>query len=1109
MAIDGFGFLGPVNSNSGNGTVATVALPTGLQEGDGIWVALAKENSVGDKASTFGDLRDTGLADNPGVFTRTISDSSTAGARFYVWIATYTKQVAFEGLFSPLEWESSGAATQWYMYSARVQNVGARNTVLGSAEAISISDLSSQTTHNFDFDLNFYEERFMGTAVVFRDNAHNPGDTVAISATTTAPLFTTPAVSDSILGAFQFCITERSSLTEPCDMTVTYSPASQLRGERTRSKPNPAFLTNRVDSTFSTSSYVTSVDVPYAFGTLYAMLLAEPIGGNYSGPLSDYPRVSHLILPNPSLTNSNAPIVQEQSLPITSIGTKSITWTGLSTDYYYHAYLQLNVLDTNGTEVGYLNTSLYDNPVSSDGGALGNDCAAYVYHEEISGTSTSFTINPAANGASAGDTIICVVSVEDVSSNTVTYSDPDAIIQLSTDLGSDIRAQYLRFKYLDNGNYNTVTFTFPVGSSQYTGAWYIMKGYSTSNEGFLDSSGSSAEPESNDFINSGSNDRAHALHFATYYSTGAGPLVSFRLDNYEEPDEPFSFSPGIVAGTTDSYVYSRFNWTTVWPLWELSYGNTNTRRYLEVSYNPEPPTITNFTIAAGDWDRQTFTFDCSGSVGHIHASAFKVEKTGTITSEKYYNYYDDLEDGVNVPRTKQSLTRATTQTVELTGLLEKQEYFIYIAVRQYARPTSLVTDFGYYIAGFANITTPDGPNEIVTAITEALAVSTNACTVTQVYNPLTIISVIPDQWQDELADVAVTTSTVTSHRFSRCWVKDVEQLVYDQTKTGFKLKAVQKDLLLDTDYQLRITDYTQGGQNTLADTVFYDDDPFYSNVILYFDYLDYADGEFVININNLYITATSPPTQLTSDGQLAFDPLGSLTPRYWDNNTYQYRGVAPTNGNQTAPVFDFLNRSLADDFSTNQSLELSLPSTWCLEMMVYIDPVSAQIYPTGNDAKVSLICTLQRAQPFPLTYVGFQLLLEQSTLGALYRKVRLVYRSQTDIDSQTTVDAPDTLDYAAPVGQWLNVAISYFSDNTMNVWINGKLVLSYSATNALRGSGYDAVCTQRNTQGGTFGEVIFALNTVRLTEGVDRYAKDTDYISKPWHPYPRTLGVDY
>jgi hypothetical protein len=802
----------------------------------------------------------------------------------------------------------------------------------------------------------------------------------------------------------------------------------------------------------STTGNSVSVQVdfnPYQVGTIYGAVYAREItdyinqpfeadslgGGGQYGSFSGGSIVG--AVNDPVTAPFNEYLLSATSVPVTSSGTKTITFTGLSPDQYAYIYLTAEGYSDDIYEIVKFVTEPW--AINTSGNALEDDVWEVGYSNEFSGSGTSVSI-PLAGNISAGQSAIIDIVYDNTSTISAT-SDPDNIIAISGDTlnsnGATCRRSTVRIQgWLNNGNYGTVTFNFNGGSSVYTGSVVVYAVPTLITPTNFDD-----EPDNGRWdrliFGAGFN-QCHKM--AALYTTDGGAYTTYPLPIAEENalnqfgyrDLPSEISQGFYPQQASGGDDFAGVWQRYVDSWTHSIDRVtepNDARFA-VWYIPPPlPDITS-GVATPDVEFITITFGCQYAVGRVRAVAYIDTNPNARPASAYGLFdattFDHEADGY--------LTRpASTQSIVISGLLEKRSYDIFLAVECFDREAFL--DLG-------TILTLDGPNETVFGITEVLAQASNAATVSAVYNPPTIVSVLPDVWQDGLEVILVNTTNITSHEYTRVWVYGVEQEVTAYAKNQITITARQ-ETTPDGDYTLYLTDYIPSpvDERTWLCNLTRVPDPLAADVSLYFDAQPHLIGE-----TNLTLEATEYYTT-TTNGYT--DPLAAPEIR----SVFSVADGATFDSltddkvfSVTSPTFNFTNglRNIGAHLRPDASVygERVCVESWTIESYIRFGPeLEDDLYST------TLLLDLDdRSTP---NYTGLYLAAENPGSNPQgvgnRRRLTLRYNSQGGSSGTTDYFGPYEADKMLQPEKWHHLAVCRFHDTaaTIKVYLDGKLVIDF------------------------------------------------------------------
>lgn len=293
----------------------------------------------------------------------------------------------------------------------------------------------------------------------------------------------------------------------------------------------------------------------------------------------------------------------------------------------------------------------------------------------------------------------------------------------------------------------------------------------------------------------------------------------------------------------------------------LETGSTSpTPAFWQRVWMPEPAVFSNPDFSASTWNQIIVSGDANWPYGYVYWAIYtqNPDSGGSLTLSDIKSGRDENNSTSNTATFGYSPTVTAISTNDREGaftfttaavLEEKTTYWVAFFLENHERSTTDSRDAFKTNVYLQTYVTPDGPNEDVQGTTEVLELTTNPATVTQTYNPPSIVSVNPSQWQDGLTGIIITTTNVASHLFTRVWVKGKEMIVTAFGQNTLTVTASQDaELLDDTDYYLTLTDYkgldpqvTLNNPNYLCelDNI----DPFYADVVYMQDWEKWPVGD--------------------------------------------------------------------------------------------------------------------------------------------------------------------------------------------------------------------------------------------------------------------------
>lgn len=880
-------------------------------------------------------------------------------------------------------------------------------------------------------------DKAVGFGIVYINDTFDASRTITVTSSVPANLTISQNVLDTT-NQYAAChfIVEVFTASDFPTITIDLGVAGIVFAEVRWVRPELPTLTNHTLTGFTGTSFQSQVTTNYDSGVLYGLLFSQPVSlfEDSSYTFGDAKQFSDPVT-NPPVTSTpiqNAAFVQQQSVNVTTRGTQTLTWTGLEAGRYYFPYL---VHTAYGQESVILPNQ--DNVHRNSSGNIGQNDLPHVKHfANISGAGLTITF-PLSTQCAAGDDVYMYIVHEDSTTKNLLDSDPDGITFVA--FGSSI--YNLRIDcwvingWLANGNYDNYVLTFdPAVSTAYTAWWVVANKYDVTDDDARNivSDFDDSEQIFDYFI---SNGIFKNIYFSTIYTQTGGTLVS-RLKDFDSTMTnamPHYWGAEVVGGTSSGLPLLRFESRKSNHQQRVFYSNDVTDgRYYQIRFPMEALVISNLTQADLQWDRVTYTWELNYA-----AAGYRIWLTDTVISPTNAQFTDLVSPPAEVLQDVISDhdPNSATQSVTFTGLEEKSTYYVYFFAQLYNR-TVQTND---------TLVTPDGPNEDVIATTEVLVTNTTAATVSKVNNPPTVSAVLPDVWQDGLGSIVINTTNITSHRYTRVFVEQIEQRVDEYQQNQLTITARQ-DVLADGTYTVSLTDYEPDGYPTWIDEPEFirAPDPLAANVSLFVDGTQLDIGENIfgeMEVDEYYTTTTNgtilaarpyfrgievsdgPAEGSVLEAKVFEDPFGGLT---------SYRGM-----------FQFSPHLRPDAAVTGARTSIE---SWTMEFFFKYD-ASAFVEGAQRTFGDQPMIVVERINN---PYYGFRLVMRGAT-GAEdefpYRVLQVKYRTQSSSSAFTDYDAPFGASEAiVRPDTWHHVAISRFhgSPARINVWLDGRLCIDFN-----------------------------------------------------------------
>lgn len=1105
MSVGDFGFVGTPVTNSGTGTSASISLPANLQIGDTVAIHVWHTDTAFLQTISPALFNNTYKSDHyDTIFDLTPAPDLDLDSYSFLW----TQELLDAGDWDPIIFTFS-VSTPWYAVAFRIENIGFKDSPQTTTTfGIGSSGLVTQ----FDADLFALAKNYNGGAPYTDiDQFYAQGAVVGfyfcytrVGGTTAAQSLTVTGLNGTSIqvggswydatldAAFTSFVVEAASMTDIIEVRATLTEPNQVYFMGYFFRPAAPQVTFQGTSLVSTTGTTATVrwDCNYTNGLMYAAAYAvhsENIHNARTFNVFD----SYVLDIKDALTRSPFFAVSAASAPLTG-GTVDVTLTGLEADQHYHIYMVPIAYGKYPQEIGFINDG---DPINSSGNVLDSTVFALRYVDTFSGTNAS-SVNVTINqqGIQPGDMVYITTNYGNT--GTLTVPDPDGIVfdqfdSLTGD-GASMRQVISRIDgWLNNGNYNSLTLTFGTTPTNYTGTIVCLTSgnLTTASSGDTNISNESSATLGA-FFGGPLSTQTYWLLLSSQYNRSRGlmnPYPPRKIGTVFA--NAAGFGPQMTSEAGNEYLTTYYTFQRDAPsqTWELIFDITITTdpRNAYSYFLAETPVINNPVFTPGI-DTMTATFNTIHSLGRLRFLV-TTEDLSALSGQDLYEAANPTEGGSTFTYCKN--TTNLEQSIVVTGLLEKTQYNVYVVCYSY----------GMYATASDVITTVDGPDEIVYGVTEVLSFGVNPSTVTAVYNAPTITAVLPDVWQDGLADIIINTTNITTHQYTRVWVEGTEQIVTGVAKNQLTITAEQ-GILADGAYPVTLTDYVPNGFSTWTQPPLsaLSTDPFAANV------------SFALSGTNQAVSGSTTrvltwPTDFYSAG-IANPDTPVFSPRLYGEVREQEGYLSPVGtrvfyaelfGSGSTPYgVGYLPSFVRPDASLTGTYQCDQPFT--IEGWFNFGPATR--------TAVFNFPLIDFEDVISSTYTGFSLYAVRATISYApvipgydeCRKLAFFALSQTSSSTLNSVWTTAVDELLVPE-KWYHIALSYFPDAQLfNIWVNGKLRLATTTLNnapLLLSDVFDQYI------GGNALRPEYLWDNPRITFGVERYTRSVDFTSQWWGPY--------